>query len=1453
MAVYAYDKYGNFLYGARDNTSPYYQSKINAELVEYNTVRISWEQVVPDPTDQNPTYWALVKTLTGMPDSPYEGKIVTGGAITQANTGTVVDTTNSVSYNTEWYETFTKDTNVEVNYSLWVYSPATGPALDQSSKWINCGDSNTVVVETTATVDTVSKWLPRAWQNSINGVGDAVGEYEFEDLLTVLHAYSLEYDSLRIKNNLLELSNTPRYITSSLARARQLDFGFDYESALGDPYYRSLTYSGDKVNSLKGTIQGLSEYIVALTHMDNKIEIGHNLFLDYNDSSFEESLGQWTAKKLTAAGSTTGTLISQVLYSATTHLAPQASSNAAIITDTSSDAGSIPRKLGAMKVVISSGTGALLAPTNSTFSLDAIQTTVLDVTTLIPVKAGLSYVFTGWAIGDPSTYSTVTPYIAWYDYTGKWIRDTTANSVAMGAPKVVTSAWQEFNSGSDMGVAGTTMGVKAPLHTAFALPMVKITGVGTTYLDMFQLAEHHYSIEYQDARQINVYLRGQEENLIPNPSFENYTTSGWFANNANLDVIAGGVLTGSSNSGTLALSITATSNASLVTTDTMTNVYGTSVPLYIGPEQQYTGPIVYSDWIPVDPSVSYTFTMHPNNPPSAPFTDFVGRIGIEYSSLPSEDKQNTITSYPGLNAYFYGSTTYLVTEQVTSAYYNDLVQEIYFTFTNGAPTNIQLGDYVSVKGLLSYPEMNVSGFPLLSKIDYVTSETIYYINLGYNLISTPDGSQDTSNAILCLMYYDTTTSQYEDLVSFANITEKYIDFSSHTAAPNTTPAAVTAVAPPYSKDAGMPYARVYLMPDLETGESCTVDGLRFSPTLLIDQYTQQSSYANLGAIAPTPIGATGIKPQGSSGDLVSSNNIRYTDYFDGDGNSTSALNGIDPLTVQYYDPRFCVWERKIWYNFISNPYFMMSDMGWTALANTTATYDSVNMLENITVVDNGLNGGIFTQVALPHPALGGEDVVVTMTIQGMVSGQSFSITSPDMSTPPYGNNTYYYNSNALIYQSHSVQKISAVFQAVTGAMTGTVQLNINTNGQGNANIQLLTASAEYGSTASASFMPTDTGAFTLANPMDPTMNLYASFRDSIGAGISSYIPNWPIKFNRLFATIKNYIPNGSTFRLTRGVPNRGITDLTESLIYSPSFEKDTGLWSGEQASLVRIPYAGRYLDLITHGIAYARVYANNLSKYEDYFGIISEPIPVEVLKSYYGSVAVRPVPGTNTQGFYSLKVDAYKINPSGADILLTTFNNRAEFNTTPIPPAGTAFTISSTAPSNPVAGDRWIDPNSSTLALEYTWTLNDNSTVGQWVENDESIYYTPGNEAAFTGYATFAATPPSSPHLGDRWYDTVNDIGYVWFSDDSVVYNWVELAVVYTQNDVYLDGSNSPMWAYINVLINKNDLQQVSYIVPGQSTPAVSDVDYVRIRVECSPDQYYVGQAFDVDRVVFRE
>jgi hypothetical protein len=107
-------------------------------------------------------------------NDPYDGRVV--AADTMEN------------YATSFTEQYITVRDAEVTYSIWVFSATKG--------WIFCGQTSEIVIPKEETPDLVSKWIPRAWQNDKEKIGDSVGEYELQDLMTAVAAYSVEYDRL---------------------------------------------------------------------------------------------------------------------------------------------------------------------------------------------------------------------------------------------------------------------------------------------------------------------------------------------------------------------------------------------------------------------------------------------------------------------------------------------------------------------------------------------------------------------------------------------------------------------------------------------------------------------------------------------------------------------------------------------------------------------------------------------------------------------------------------------------------------------------------------------------------------------------------------------------------------------------------------------------------------------------------------------------------------------------------------------------------------------------------------------------------------------------------------------------------------------------------------------------------------------------------------------------------
>jgi hypothetical protein len=89
--------------------------------------------------------------------------------------------------------------------------------------------------------------------------------------------------------------------------------------------------------------------------------------------------------------------------------------------------------------------------------------------------------------------------------------------------------------------------------------------------------------------------------------------------------------------------------------------------------------------------------------------------------------------------------------------------------------------------------------------------------------------------------------------------------------------------------------------------------------------------------------------------------------------------------------------------------------------------------------------------------------------------------------------------------------------------------------------------------------------------------------------------------------------------------------------------------------------------------------------------------------------------------------------------------------TSMVPPPGATVTVSDTAPTTPKVGDLWWDSVSGQMFL---WYQDPNST--QWVVT---------NNSGAAARVTIGDVAPSSPHNGDMWFDSVGSQTYIWFTD----------------------------------------------------------------------------------------
>ena len=634
MAKFGTKRYDTgFKYGEVSTISVYYQSGLTAWSYDYATVQLTWNPITPNPNDPVPTHWALVKSYTGSTDNPLNGTVIDGGPIS--------------TFSTNYTDVNYLISDVELSYSLWVFN---------GSKWINCGESYAFVVSDKDSLVQISSWIPKAWLNQVNTVGDAVGENSPSNtLVSILDALTFTYDKFRVEANLLALSNDPKYTPSALLDFKGPSFGVTYEDALGDSYNKSLASAGFLINKYKGSSKGVSVYTNALAHWQNSYVSGHNLFLDYNDSSFEESTGRWTVSSGTLA---------RVAYSGSGLTPPQASQ---VLYDPLYS----PRVVGFAELTTTATTPVTMALPGSVLS---------PITYGVPVVGNTRYVFSGWVYHLDHS-ATITATISWYDMYGNLISTTGA-----GSTYTTTASWSEFTSKSDSGRNGQL----APLSAVYATVSMTITpssALSSRYaFDFFMFSQYDLSFEYEDARKTNIVLTGQKQNYITNPDFE-LGTYEWSAINGTL--LADSHNAGAVVHGSRALKLTSTASGQAA---------------YV------------SDWFAVDSGQTMTFSAYVSG--SAARTailriEFTNQSSAELQTDVLQDANGfyypTTQYYAESSAYTLTTTpTQISVTAITSPYGTDVgnpVAKLSIYFSNN-----QAGDTYWIDGVMAEESFTASSY-----------------------------------------------------------------------------------------------------------------------------------------------------------------------------------------------------------------------------------------------------------------------------------------------------------------------------------------------------------------------------------------------------------------------------------------------------------------------------------------------------------------------------------------------------------------------------------------------------------------------------------------------------------------------------------------------------------------------------------------------------------------------
>ena len=1143
MAKYSAGVYGLSKYGERQVSYTYYASSIRSLSFAFGTVSLYWNSITADPNDPAPTHWRLIKSYSGTPDNPYDGQLLDGGTF--------------AAFRNTYVDFAAGDANAQANYSIWLFN---------GLKWIYCGDVNAIVVATTNTFDLVSKWIPRAWLNSIDGLGETLGEYDATDLTKTLSAYTFEYDKFGAELDILQKSSSQNTVHNSLLLPQMDQLGFNYEPALGDTYHRALYKAGNVINGVKGTAKSVNAYVTGLTHLGNQVTTGHNHMLDYNDSSFEESTGRWsadsgtfTAKAYATSAADIGIPLSAPVPPLYDHVYP-------------------------FRAV---GYGAWVIPTATTANLTLPGTGLSASLYGIPVTQNVRYLFSGW-VRTLSGSPTIKVQISWYDSNGVFISTNTQSTA-----QTITTSWAEFTSKSDLGRNGQL----SPSGAVFASVKVTVStsGSSTILLDLFQLAEASLSLEYEDARRVRVYLQGERQNLLPNPSFEEGST-GWIF----------------SPNGSFAQDPT---------------VYSTALfsGLCLG-ELTVNGPgnaWISSDWFPVNPGQNYTFSGYL----SSEYANFGRAIPrIEFSNRESVDLQTRVLS--DTDGQYYDNTVYYTdgtsitldpaatTYPITAASKNSTGTVITYTSPGH---NLSVNESVTITGLTP-SAYNLQG-AIVASVPTANTFTVVNVATPTNIVTLFTGAPFTPITqafVSATNGLATVVDQY-----LAGLPAQHVGYKQ--------PFSVTAIAPQYTRDSGQPLAKVSIYyPDAWTNAG--VNAANFPPTVWHDglQFLASSStqpfFSGDGAPVPTdPVNNFFYSPNdtfwetkniynfvsnpsfttttgwtATGGTLIadtSTNNV-------GGGRQVLADNNYGAATfTDTFGPRYGTSMGKVTYN---------------PFSSTGAT--------------------ITTTVYLPAPAIGGEDVIVSAYIRGAEGVYTITTVS--------GGSTQSNILEVVQHDQYQWMRIHAIRQLLQGETSFTLSITL-TPPAGFAYTLAPTSQfwidgvqAEYGRIANKYLEPTASTTGILPNPGNPAVNMYVAQLPSSNAGKSSYIFNYGVKMSRLQNSLSLVMPNGSSWAVKPGTPTLDYPDLANSLIPSASFEKDLGTWSPVNSKLQRVISGGTLSgNYVTHGAAYCLVTTAGSSG-NTTFGITTAHIPVFGGNGYYNSVAIRPA-NANSLGLYKVRINYY--------------------------------------------------------------------------------------------------------------------------------------------------------------------------------------------------------------------
>lgn len=552
MSRYGIDYYGLGYYGSA-NPVTFNAYPFTATPSKQGEIRLDWT----DPTGD----WSklvIVRNPYGFPLDPWDG-IEILSIYNGYDPITYVDNVNLVQGQFYYYSIFV--------YSLAEYA------------WVTAGKAMALSVKNCGNTDRLYKYLPDIYKITTPYVPTA--DWDNSKLYQFLSNFGFELDYDQTATDLLRERYNTEKVSGSLIPTMMNQFGQTYEPGIGLQQNRKLLRDSVTLTKEKGSKAGLKAFIKdftgwaipePITGVPNPtvtgITTGKNLMLDYNDSSFEESIGHWYSADGTASLDclrilkiTSFKLVSNVatlyiganeydvgnqivvsglpypLFNSATPVTITAVDQTSYISFslTSSDVGltsgynsttdaygtvtpsPVPWSESTAPALFPNKASGILAIYNSgavTQTISAFSGDDSPIKKGIPVTAGQTYTFSCYVSKGNFTARSVTPKIKWFNRfgvllstsSGTAVSDNVANFGATSRPYVTAAA---------------------PTDAYYACPGISIASVANLasnehhYVDACQFELSSSMTDFEEARIIKVVLRANRINELKNPNFAN--------------------------------------------------------------------------------------------------------------------------------------------------------------------------------------------------------------------------------------------------------------------------------------------------------------------------------------------------------------------------------------------------------------------------------------------------------------------------------------------------------------------------------------------------------------------------------------------------------------------------------------------------------------------------------------------------------------------------------------------------------------------------------------------------------------------------------------------------------------------------------------------------------------------------------------------------------------------